>query len=97
MNKVARTGAITPEQLAVLKSGEWFGALDSSFRQAVLTSSRIIVLTAGESVCRRGYQPAGKLLPKKQESIISLLGLGAGRWSRRSDRLQSPLQERPRI
>jgi hypothetical protein len=54
MNEVARTAAITPEQLTVLKSGEWFGALNSSFQQAVLASSRMIVLAAFESVFRRG-------------------------------------------
>jgi hypothetical protein len=54
MNEVARTVAITPGQLEVLKSCEWFGALDSGFQQAVLASSRMIVLAAGERVFLRG-------------------------------------------
>jgi CRP/FNR family transcriptional regulator, cyclic AMP receptor protein len=48
------TTAITQEQLAVLKSSEWFTALEPAFQQAVLTSSRVMVLTAGKPVFHRG-------------------------------------------
>jgi CRP/FNR family transcriptional regulator, cyclic AMP receptor protein len=54
MNEVARSAAMTPEQLAVLNSSEWFGALDASFREAVLRSSRVMVLASGETVFHRG-------------------------------------------
>ena len=54
MNEVARSAAISPEQLAVLKSSEWFGALDPAFQQAVLTSSRVMTVAAGQSVFHRG-------------------------------------------
>jgi len=54
MNEVVRSAALTPEQLAVLQSGEWFAALDTHFQRAVLGSSRVMVLAAGESVFRRG-------------------------------------------
>lgn len=54
MNEAVRSVAITPEQLAVLKSSEWFGALEPHFQQAVLASSRVMVLSAGQSVFHRG-------------------------------------------
>jgi CRP/FNR family transcriptional regulator, cyclic AMP receptor protein len=54
MNEVVRSAAITPEQLAVLKSSEWFGALEPAFQQAVLASSRVMAVAAGESVFHRG-------------------------------------------
>ncbi|MGC2834201.1 MAG: cyclic nucleotide-binding domain-containing protein, partial [Methylocella sp.] len=54
MNKAVRSAAITPEQLAVVNSGEWFAALEPAFQRAVLGSSRVIVLAAGEPVFRRG-------------------------------------------
>jgi CRP-like cAMP-binding protein len=54
MNEVVRSAALTPEQLAVVTSGEWFAALDPAFQRAVLESSRVMVLGAGESVFRRG-------------------------------------------
>jgi len=54
MNEVARSAAVAPEQLTVLKRSEWFGALDPAFQQAVLTSSRVMVLAAGKSVFYRG-------------------------------------------
>ena len=54
MNEVARSAAIAPEQLTVLKRSEWFGALDPAFQQAVLTSSRVMVLAAGKSIFHRG-------------------------------------------
>ncbi|MFB9268307.1 Crp/Fnr family transcriptional regulator [Bradyrhizobium erythrophlei] len=59
MNEVVRSAAMTPEQLAVLNSSEWFAALDSGFQQAVLGSSRIMVLAAGESVFHRGDRSDG--------------------------------------
>lgn len=54
MNEVVRAAAMTPEQLAALKSSEWFGAIDPAFQQALMGSSRIIALAAGESVFHRG-------------------------------------------
>lgn len=54
MNEIVKASAITPEQLAVLRSSEWFAALDTGFQQAVLDSSRVRVLAAGESVFHRG-------------------------------------------
>jgi CRP/FNR family cyclic AMP-dependent transcriptional regulator len=54
MNEVVRSAAMSSEQLAVLKSSEWFGAIDPSFREAVLASSRVMVVTAGQSVFHRG-------------------------------------------
>jgi CRP/FNR family transcriptional regulator, cyclic AMP receptor protein len=59
MNEVVRSTAITPEQLAVLKSSEWFGAFDRGFQQAVLGSSRVMVLAAGKSVFHRGDRSDG--------------------------------------
>jgi Cyclic nucleotide-binding domain len=54
MHEIVRSAAITPEHLAVLNSSEWFGAIDPAFRQAVLGSSRVIALSAGQSVFHRG-------------------------------------------
>jgi CRP/FNR family transcriptional regulator, cyclic AMP receptor protein len=54
MNEVARPGAITTEQLAILKSSEWFEGLDHAFQRAVLESSRVVVVTGGSSVFLRG-------------------------------------------
>jgi CRP/FNR family transcriptional regulator, cyclic AMP receptor protein len=59
MNEVIRSAAITPEQLAVLKGSEWFGALEPAFQQAVLGSSRVMVLAAGQSVFHRGDRSDG--------------------------------------
>jgi CRP-like cAMP-binding protein len=54
MNEVVRSAAISPEQLAILNSSEWFGALDPAFRQAVLASSRIMTVAASGIVFHRG-------------------------------------------
>jgi CRP/FNR family transcriptional regulator, cyclic AMP receptor protein len=54
MSEVVRSAPFTPEQLAVLRGGEWFAALDTHFQRSVLGSSRVVVLAAGESVFRRG-------------------------------------------
>jgi CRP/FNR family transcriptional regulator, cyclic AMP receptor protein len=59
MNEAVRSTAITPEQLAVLKSSEWFRALDPGFQQAVLESSRVMVLAGGKSVFHRGDSSDG--------------------------------------
>jgi CRP/FNR family transcriptional regulator, cyclic AMP receptor protein len=59
MNEVVRSAAITSEQLAVLKGGEWFAALDREFQQAVLASSRVRVFAAGESIFHRGDRSDG--------------------------------------
>src|SRR5271156_2523726 len=36
------------------ESSEWFGALDAAFQQAVLGSSRVVVLPTGKSLFHRG-------------------------------------------
>src|SRR6185437_3708687 len=54
MNEAVRSAAITTGQLAVLKGSEWFSVLDAAFQQAVLGSSRVLVLATGESVFHRG-------------------------------------------
>ena len=54
MNEVVRSAAITPERLAVLNQSEWFRGLDPAFQEAVLRSSRVITVAAGESVFDRG-------------------------------------------
>jgi CRP-like cAMP-binding protein len=59
MNGVVRSAALTPEQLAVVKSGEWFAALEPAFQRAVLGSSRVMMLAAGEPVFRRGNPSDG--------------------------------------
>jgi CRP/FNR family transcriptional regulator, cyclic AMP receptor protein len=54
MNEVVKSAPLTPEQVAVVNSGDWFPALPPAFRRAVLNSSRIMLLAAGASVFRRG-------------------------------------------
>ena len=54
MNEIVRSAAITPAQLAVLKSNEWFAALDGGFQQGLLASSRVMMAAAGQSVFHRG-------------------------------------------
>src|SRR5262245_1914493 len=54
MNEAVRSGAITPKQLAALKSSEWFTALEPAFQQAVLAASQVMVLGAGKAVFHRG-------------------------------------------
>ena len=84
MNQVVRSAALTPEQLAVVMSGEWFAALDPAFQRAVLGSSRATVLGAGEPVFSRG-DPSngiycvisgavrfGAVAPSGKESIVGL-------------------------
>ncbi len=84
MNERVKSAAMTPEQLAVLKSSEWFGALDPGFQQAVLESSRVMELEAGEFVFHRG-DPGdgvycvisgavcfGAVAPSGRESIVGL-------------------------
>ena len=75
---------LTLEQLAVVNSGEWFAALEPAFQRAVLGSSHVMVLAAGESVFRRG-DPGdgiycvisgavrfGSVAPSGKESIAGL-------------------------
>jgi CRP/FNR family transcriptional regulator, cyclic AMP receptor protein len=54
MNNGVRSAALTAQQLAVVRDGEWFAALEPAFQQAVLESSRVVVLAAGLAVFRRG-------------------------------------------
>lgn len=85
MNDVFRSSALTPGQLAVLQSGEWFAALDTNFQLTVLRSSRVLVLATGECVFRRG-DPSdgiycvisgairfGAITPSGRESIVGLV------------------------
>ena len=84
MNEAARRAAITPEQTAMLKGSEWFGALDAGFQAAMLGSSRVIALAAGESVFHRGDASDGiycvltgavrfgAVTPSGRESIVAL-------------------------
>jgi CRP/FNR family transcriptional regulator, cyclic AMP receptor protein len=83
MNEAVRS-ALTPAQLSVLNSSEWFGALEPAFQQAVLGSSRVIVVSAGKPVFHRG-DPGdgiycvlsgavrfGAVTPSGRESIVAL-------------------------
>jgi CRP/FNR family transcriptional regulator, cyclic AMP receptor protein len=54
MSEAVKSVAITQKQLAVLNSSEWFATLEPAFRQAVLGSSHVVVLSAGQSVFHRG-------------------------------------------
>jgi CRP-like cAMP-binding protein len=54
MNETARSATITAEQKAILDHSEWFRTLDCGFQEAVLRSSRVTTLAAGESVFHRG-------------------------------------------
>jgi CRP/FNR family transcriptional regulator, cyclic AMP receptor protein len=54
MTEVVRSAPLTPEQLAILQSGDWFAALDTDFQRSLLGSSRVVVLSAGVAVFRRG-------------------------------------------
>jgi CRP/FNR family cyclic AMP-dependent transcriptional regulator len=59
MNAIVRSAAVSPTQLAVLKGSEWFATLDPGFQQAVLGSSRVIGVAAGQSVFHRGDRSDG--------------------------------------
>ncbi len=84
MNDVVSSAMMTPEHLAVLTSSEWFGTIDATFQQAVLRSSRVIALTAGQSVFHRGDASDGiycvlsgavcfgAIAPSGKESIAAL-------------------------
>ena len=54
MSEAVRSATITQAQLAVLKSSEWFAALEPAFQRAMLESSRVRVLAAGKAVFHRG-------------------------------------------
>jgi len=84
MNEIVRAAATTPEQLTVLRSSEWFAALEPAFQQAVLASSRIVAVAAGQSIFHRG-DPGdgiycvisgavcfGAVAPSGRESIVAL-------------------------
>jgi CRP/FNR family transcriptional regulator, cyclic AMP receptor protein len=85
MNEVVRSAALTPGQLAVVNSGEWFAALKPAFQRAALGSSRVMVLTAGEPIFRRGDPGDGiycvisgavrfdTVAPSGKESIVGLV------------------------
>src|SRR4030095_2789374 len=54
MSEAVSSTSMTQEQLAALKGSEWFAALEPAFQRAVLVSSRVRVLAAGEAVFHRG-------------------------------------------
>jgi CRP/FNR family transcriptional regulator, cyclic AMP receptor protein len=54
MSEAISSGAITQKHLAVLKSSEWFAGLEPALQQAVLASSQVRVLGAGQPVFHRG-------------------------------------------
>jgi len=82
--KIVRSAALTAEQTAVLQRGEWFASFAPDFQEAVLASSRLIVLAAGEPVFRRGDASDGLycvlsgairfagIAPSGKESIVAL-------------------------
>jgi CRP/FNR family transcriptional regulator, cyclic AMP receptor protein len=85
MNEAVRSAAITAEQRAVLRGGEWFAELEPAFQRAVLESSRVMVLAAGKPVFLRG-DPSdgiycvlsgavrfGAVAPSGRESIVALV------------------------
>src|SRR5262249_28240589 len=85
MNKGVRSAAITSEQLAAVRRSEWFGTLEPGFQRALLASSRVMVLAAGEAVFYRG-DPCdgiycvlsgavrfGAVSPSGRESVVALV------------------------
>src|SRR5262245_34041098 len=85
MTDAVGVGAITPKQLAVLKSSEWFAALEPAFQGAVLASSHVMVLDAGKPVFHRG-DPSngiycvlsgavrfGGIVPSGRELIVAVI------------------------
>ena len=85
MNEAVRAAAMTQEQLAVLKSSAWFATLEPAFQQAVLASSRVMVLAVGKPVFHRGDPSDGiycvlsgavrfsAIAPSGRESIVALV------------------------
>jgi CRP/FNR family transcriptional regulator, cyclic AMP receptor protein len=84
MNDGVRLTGLTAEQLAKVRGGEWFAALEPALQRAVLGSSRVMMLAAGESVFRRddpgdgiycvvsGAVRFGTLTASGKESIVGL-------------------------
>jgi len=85
MNEAVSSAAMTQQQLAVLKSSEWFAALEPSFQLAVLASSHVRVLAAGKPVFHRGDPSDGiycvlsgavrfsAVAPSGSESMVALI------------------------
>jgi CRP/FNR family transcriptional regulator, cyclic AMP receptor protein len=85
MSDAVSSAAMTPDHLAVLKSSEWFAALEPAFQQALLVSSRVRVLAAGKAVFHRGDPNDGiycilsgavrfgAVAPSGKESMVGLL------------------------
>jgi CRP-like cAMP-binding protein len=85
MSEALSSPAITQQQLAVLKSSEWFAALEPAFQQALLGSSRVRVLAAGKAVFHRGDPNDGiycilsgavrfgAVAPSGKESMVALI------------------------
>src|SRR5215813_4343256 len=85
MNEGVRSAGITPDQLAAVRRSEWFRTLEPGFQRAVLESSRVMVLAAGEAVFYRG-DPCdgiycvlsgavrfGAVSPSGRESVVALV------------------------
>jgi CRP/FNR family cyclic AMP-dependent transcriptional regulator len=97
MSEALSSAAMTQEQLVVLKSSEWFAALEPAFQQAVLVSSRVRVIAAGKAVFHRGDSNDGiycilsgavrfgAVAPSGKESMVALIeapsGSGKSRYS----------------
>jgi CRP/FNR family transcriptional regulator, cyclic AMP receptor protein len=85
MSTAVRSPAITPDQVAILRGSEWFAKLEPAFQQAILESSRMLVLTAGRPVFLRddpsdgvyclvsGAVRFGAVTPSGRESIVALV------------------------
>jgi CRP/FNR family transcriptional regulator, cyclic AMP receptor protein len=84
MNDAVRSAGISPAELAILRGGEWFAALDPAFQQAVMESSRVIKVAAAGAIFHRGDASDGlycvlagvvrfgAVAPSGRESIVAL-------------------------
>jgi CRP/FNR family transcriptional regulator, cyclic AMP receptor protein len=85
MSEGVSSAAMTQDHMSVLNSSEWFAALEPSFQRAVLTSSHVRVLAAGEPVFHRGDPSDGiycvlsgavrfsVVAPSGRESMVALV------------------------
>jgi hypothetical protein len=83
MNEVVRPAALTAEQLAVLKSSEWFGGLEPAFQQAVLASSRVVAVAVGSPFSTVVTPATGSIASCREPCASARSRLRAGdRWLR---------------
>src|SRR4029450_9483297 len=85
MSRAVSPAGVTREQLAVLKSSEWFAALKPSFQLDVLASSHVKVVAAGKPLFHRGDPSDGiycvlsgavrfsAVAPSGSESMVALI------------------------